>query len=241
MTARRLEGKTALVTGAGRGIGRAIAVGFAREGAQVMLSGRAVPGLESAAAEVRAAGGRAIVEPCDVSVEAQADALAAAAEAAFGRVDVLVNAAGILGPRMALAEVETRELEAVWRANLLGPFLVARALLKRGALKDGAVVLNLSSGQGRKAGALWGPYSSSKFALEGLTQSWAEELKDRVRFHAVDPGPVRTPMRAAARPDEDPKTVKPPESVVEAFVALACGAANPGVQVSLDRATGKLL
>ena len=129
-------------------------------------------------------------------------------------------------------------------SNLDSVFYVTREVLRASMLPRGAgCVINVSSGQGRKASAGWGPYAASKFGLEGLTQAWAEEGRERgVRFYSLNPCATRTAMRAKAFAAEDPASLKAPETVVEAFLALASDDCRvpTGSAVYLDRATGAL-
>ena len=241
---KRFEGKTVLITGAGRGIGRALALGFAREGAALLLCSRTPAELEAVAGEARALGVRVKAERCDVSDSKQVAAFVAAGVKELARVDVLINNAGILGPIRPLAEVSDADWSAVLAANLSSAFYVTREVLRASMLpRRRGCVINVSSGQGRKASAGWGPYAASKHGLEGLTQAWAEEGKENgVRFYSVNPTATRTKMRAEAMPEEDPATLKAPENAVAAFLELAgddCRIPS-GKPVWLDRATGKL-
>ena len=241
---KRFAGKTVLITGAGRGIGRALALGFAREGAALLLCSRTGPELEAAAEDARSLGATVKAERCDVSDPKQVAAFVAAGVKELGRVDVLINNAGILGPIKPLAEVSDADWNAVLAANLNSAFYVTREVLRASmnSSRKGCVI-NVSSGQGRKASAGWGPYAASKFGLEGLTQSWAEETKETgLRFYSVNPTATRTKMRAEAVPGEDPATLKTPERAVDAFLELAderCPVPT-GKAVWLDRKTGKL-
>jgi NAD(P)-dependent dehydrogenase (short-subunit alcohol dehydrogenase family) len=241
---KRFEGKTVLITGAGRGIGRALALGFAREGAALLLCSRTPAELEAVAVEAGALGARVKAERCDVSVSAQVAAFVAAGVEALGGVDVLINNAGILGPIAPLAEVADADWNAVLAANLSSAFYVTREVLRAAMLpRRSGRVINVSSGQGRKASAGWGPYAASKFGLEGLTQAWAQETAESgIRFYSVNPTATRTRMRAEAVPGENPAALKAPEQAVEAFLALAgddCMIPT-GTAVWLDRKTGKL-
>jgi NAD(P)-dependent dehydrogenase (short-subunit alcohol dehydrogenase family) len=239
-----MKDKVVVVTGAGRGIGRALALGFAREGAVLSVCSRTPAEVEAVAAQIRAAGGRASARACDVSSAAQAASFVAATVEEFGPIDVLVNNAGILGPREPLSEVADADWKAVMAANLDSAFYMTREVLKSSMLSRGrGVVINVSSGQGRKPSAGWGPYAASKFGLEGLTRAWAEDARAAgLRFYSVNPSATRTAMRAAAFAEEDPATLKAPETVVPAFLALADdGCEIPtGSAVWLDRKTGKL-
>jgi NAD(P)-dependent dehydrogenase (short-subunit alcohol dehydrogenase family) len=212
-----------LITGGGQGIGRAAALAFAKEGAQIAICGRNPANLGSVAAELRALGAKVVAESCDVTDESQVHEFVAAVLKEFGVIDVLINNAGVLGPKGALAKVSAEDWRATLAANLTGPFLVTREVLRVSMLKkERGVVVNVSSGQGRRGSAGWGPYAASKFGLEGMSQVWADETREtKIRFYTLSPGPTATAMRAAAAPGEDPKTIKSPAVVAAAFVELA--------------------
>lgn len=240
----RLREKTVLITGGGQGIGKAAASAFAKEGAQTAICGRDAANLGAVAAELRALGAKVVAESCDVTDEGQVSEFIAAVLREFGAIDVLINNAGVLGPRSALAKVSAADWRATINANLTGPFLMTREVLRASMLKrERGVVINVSSGQGRKGTAGWGPYAASKFGLEGLNQVWADETRGAgIRFYSVSPGPTATAMRAAAAPDEDPRTIKGPGVVAGAFVELALDdcALPTGSMLRLDPA-GKIL
>ncbi|MBI2385864.1 MAG: SDR family oxidoreductase [Elusimicrobia bacterium] len=240
----RLRERTVLITGGGQGIGKAAAIAFAKEGAQVAICGRNAANLGAVAAELRALGAKVVAESCDVTDEGQVAEFIAAVVKEFGRIDVLVNNAGLLGPRGALEKVSAGDWRATIAANLTGPFLMTREVLRASMLKrERGVVINVSSGQGRKGTAGWGPYAASKFGLEGLTQVWADETRALgLRFYTLSPGPTATAMRAAAAPDEDPRTIKSPAVAAQAFVTLALDdcALPTGAVLRLDPA-GKML
>lgn len=219
----RLREKTVLITGGGQGIGKAAALAFAKEGAQVAICGRNATTLESAAKELRTLGVKVSAENCDVTDEGQVADFIAAVLKELGPIDFLVNNAGVLGPKGALVKASVADWRATLEANLTGAFLMTREVLRASMLKrEAGVVINVSSGQGRKGTAGWGPYAASKFGLEGMTQVWADETRQtKIRFYTLSPGPTATAMRAAAAPDEDPKTIKSPALVAGAFVALA--------------------
>ncbi len=215
-----LEGKVALITGASRGLGRALALAYAEEGAKLVINARSEGSLRPVAETAEASGAEVLAVPADVSSEAEVRELIGAAVDRFGRIDVLVNNAGILGPRVKLEEYPGDEWRRVIEANLTAPFLLAKAAIPH--MHEGASIINVVSGVSVEGRAEWGAYSVSKFGVEGLTQIMAAELKDRgIRANSVDPGGMRTEMRAAAYPDEDPQTRITPEENTAVFLYLA--------------------
>jgi NAD(P)-dependent dehydrogenase (short-subunit alcohol dehydrogenase family) len=215
-----LKDKVALITGASQGLGRALALAFAREGARVVVNARSEESVRPIAGEVEDVGAEVLAVAADVSEGADAGRLIDETVDRFGRIDVLVNNAGLLGPRVAIGDYPEDEWRRVIDANLTGPFLVSRAAIPH--LSEGASIINLVSGVSVEGRAEWGAYSVSKFGLEGLNQILAAELAERgVRVNAVDPGGMRTDMRAAAYPEEDPQTRITPEENTAVFVYLA--------------------
>lgn len=216
-----------LLTGASRGLGRAVAEALAARGARLALTATRERHLESVVAGIRAAGGEAHPLAMDLRDRTSVRASAAQALAALGRLDLLVNNAGLLGRRAPLSEVDDATWDDVMAANLTGPVTLIQAVLP--GMADGGAIVNVTSGASGRA--TWGPYAVSKLAIEGVTRMLREELSPRgIRCVAVNPGGLRTGMRAAAYPDEDPATVPRPESVVPVFVAIAAGA-DPGPRV----------
>jgi NAD(P)-dependent dehydrogenase (short-subunit alcohol dehydrogenase family) len=217
-----LEKKVALITGASQGLGRALAHAFAREGASVVLNSRTEEGIRPVAAQIEAAGAKALAVAADVSVGTEAVRLVGTAVERFGRVDVLVNNAGLLGPRVRIERYPEDEWRRVIEANLTGSFLVSKAAIPY--IPSGGSIVNVVSGVSVEGRAEWGAYSVSKFGVEGLTQILAAELEERgIRANAVDPGGMRTEMRAAAYPEEDPMTRITPEDNTAVFLYLASG------------------
>jgi NAD(P)-dependent dehydrogenase (short-subunit alcohol dehydrogenase family) len=215
-----LEDKVALVTGASQGLGRALALACAREGARVVINARSEESIRPVAEEVESAGAEVLALAADVSKSSDVEGMVEAAVERFGEIDVLVNNAGLLGPRVAIAEYPEEEWRRVIDANLTGPFLVARAVIPH--MPEGGSIVNVVSGVSVEGRAEWGAYSVSKFGVEGLTQILASELEGRsIRVNAVDPGGMRTGMRAAAYPEEDPMTRITPEENTDVFVYLA--------------------
>ena len=215
-----LEGKVTLITGASQGLGRALALAFARDGARVAINARSEESIGPVAAEVEDTGAEVLALAADVSKAADAEGMVRETVGRFGRIDVLVNNAGLLGPRVGIEEYPEDEWREVIDANLTGPFLVTKAAIPH--LPSGGSVINIVSGVSVEGRAEWGAYSVSKFGLEGLTQILAAELAGRgIRANAVDPGGMRTQMRADAYPEEDPTTRIIPEENTAVFLYLA--------------------
>jgi len=215
-----LEGKVALVTGASQGLGRALALACAKEGANLVISSRSADSLETVAEEASGSGAEVLAVPADLSRSEDVQKLVDAAVERFGKIDVLVNNAGLLGPRVRIEEYPEDKWRSVLDANLTGPFLVSKAAIPH--MREGASVINVTSGVSIEGRPEWGAYSVSKFGLEGLTQILAAELKAHgIRANSVDPGGMRTAMRAAAYPDEDPTTRITPEENTAVFLYLA--------------------
>lgn len=227
-----LAGKVTLITGAGRGIGRAVALAYAREGARLALCSRTKTELSSTAAELGRLGVEVLALPADVSQPDQVAAFVDNAVAKLGRLDVLVNNAGVAHPEASLLELSLREWDRVLAINLRGAYLVARAVIPHMVRQKGGSVINVSSWLGRDALTGWGAYGVSKWGLEGLTRYLALELKpSRVRVNSVSPGYVATKMTnyGGAKP----------ESVVDLFVYLGSDASRAITGQALDVETWK--
>jgi NAD(P)-dependent dehydrogenase (short-subunit alcohol dehydrogenase family) len=215
-----LKDKVALITGASQGLGRALALAFAREGARVVVNARSEGSVRPVAGEVEDVGGEVLAVAADVSKGADAERLVGESVERLGKIDVLVNNAGLLGPRVAIEDYPEGEWRRIIDANLTGPFLVSKAAIPY--LSEGASIINVVSGVSVEGRAEWGAYSVSKFGIEGLNQILAAELAERgIRVNAVDPGGMRTDMRAAAYPEEDPQTRITPEENTAVFLYLA--------------------
>jgi NAD(P)-dependent dehydrogenase (short-subunit alcohol dehydrogenase family) len=214
------RGKVVMITGASRGLGRALALVFAREGANLAINSRSEDSLGPVAGEAEEIGAEVLAVPADVSVVSDVERLVDESVRHFGRIDILVNNAGLLGPRVPIEEYPEDEWRWVLDANLTAPFLLSKAVIPH--LPEGGSIINVTSGVSVEGRAEWGAYSVSKFGLEGLTQILAAELKDRgIRVNSVDPGGMRTEMRAAAYPDEDPMSRITPEENTAVFRYLA--------------------
>ena len=190
-----LEGQVAVITGAGRGIGRAIALAYAREGAKLALAARSEPELEEAVAAVLELGGQAIAVPTDVTSQADTERLAEAAVERFGRIDVLVNNAGISGPIGPLQDNEIDEWVDTINVNLTGTFLVCRAVIPVMLRQGGGRIINLSGAGAANAWSNMSAYCSSKVAVVRLTEVLAQELEGKgITVNALGPGSVHTTM-----------------------------------------------
>ena len=226
--ARRLAGRVALVTGASRGIGRAVAVALAAEGAHVILVARTVGGLEETDDLVRAAGGVATLVPHDLAVHAPLDELGGRIAERFGRLDVLVGNAAVLGVLGPVHHMDPEVFERVMAVNVTATWRLIRSFDPLLRASDAGRAIFVTSGAARGATPYWGAYAASKAALEMLALTYAGEVRrTSIRVNLVDPGVVRTRMRAGAFPGENPKKLPPPESVAPTCVELAVPSCHP--------------
>lgn len=224
MTNKRLSGRIALVTGASRGIGRAVARRFAAEGARLILVARTSGGLEEADDEVRNAGGEpAMLVPLDLCQGDLVDQLGAALHERFGRLDILVGNAAMLGGLRPVGHYPPDVWENVIALNLTANWRLIRSLDPLLRLSTAGRAMFVTSGvtEGTPP-AYWGAYTASKAALEALVRTYAAELKRTdLKVNVIDPGASATNMRAEAFPGEDPNTLATPDEITELFVALA--------------------
>ena len=219
----RLAGRVALVTGASHGIGQAVALRFIREGAELVLVGRTRGALEEVDDEVRKLGGTASLVPADLTDFSLIDRMGAAVYERWGRLDVLVGNAGVLGMLTPLGHLDPKTWDEVIAVNLTANWRLIRSFDPLLRASDAGRAIFVTSGVARGR-AYWGAYAVSKGALETLARTWAHELANtRVRVNLINPGATRTRMRAAAYPGEDPLSRKPADdpALLEAFVSLA--------------------
>ncbi|MEZ5876056.1 MAG: SDR family NAD(P)-dependent oxidoreductase [Hyphomicrobiales bacterium] len=230
MSANRLKDRIALVTGASRGIGRATALALAREGAHVLLLGRTQKPLEEVDDAIRAEGGTASIVPLNLADGKKIDALGPSLYERFGKLDIFVGNAGLLGGLRPLTHIASETWEQVLAVNLTANWRLIRTLdplLRRS--DAGRVIFVTSSGVADTGRAYWAPYSVSKAGLETLAKTYANETSDSpITVNLVDPSATATRMRAEAYPGEDQETLQAPEAVAEVIAGLAL----PGVTKS---------
>jgi NAD(P)-dependent dehydrogenase (short-subunit alcohol dehydrogenase family) len=219
----QLRGASALVTGAGRGLGAALAADLARRGARVVLCSRTAAEVEAVAANVRAAGGEAHALRADLGDKQAIYPLAGAAAALVGPIDLVVHNASTLGPvpLRLLLDTDCEDVERALAVNLVGPFRLTKAVAGSMLVRGRGTIVTVSSDAGVEAYPRWGAYGLCKAALDHMTRTLAAELAGTgVRAFAVDPGEMRTRMHADAVPDADPATLRDPAEVAARIVRL---------------------
>lgn len=234
----RLKGRIALVTGASRGLGAAAALAYAREGAHCVLVARTVGGLEEADDKIKALGGTATLVPLDMTDGPGIDRLGAALHQRFGRLDVLLGNAGLLGTMSPLGHIEPETFDEVMAVNLTANWRLIRAMDPLLRAADAGRAIFVTSGVSRRVMPFWGTYAISKAALDMMVGIYAAETAHTsVRTNLYNPGATRTGMRAAAFPGEDPMTLVTPDSHAESLIRLALPAcALNGEWVTRDTA-----
>jgi NAD(P)-dependent dehydrogenase (short-subunit alcohol dehydrogenase family) len=216
-----LKGRVALVTGASRGIGRAMALALARHGAHVVALARTTGGLEELDDDIKKAGGTASLVPFDLRKAEGIDQLGAIVFERWRKLDILVGNAGVLGRLSPLGHVEPKVWDEVMAVNVTANWRLIRSFDPLLRQSDAGRAVFVTSAAAFKLLAYWGPYSVSKAALEALVKTYAAEtVKTSVRVNLLNPGPVRTRMRAQAMPGEDPMSLPEPETVAGAVLGL---------------------
>jgi 3-oxoacyl-[acyl-carrier protein] reductase len=235
---RRLDGNVAIVTGGSRGIGRAISVALAAEGAAVVLAARSADSLSEAAELIRQAGGRADTVVTELAQEDSIRDLVRTTQEKFGRLDILINNAGVTHSAK-LDETRTEDLDHCWSINARAPFLLCREALPLLREAPAGFIVNISSVVGVKGYPLQSAYTASKHALRGMTISLAEELRyTNIRVHVVCPGGVDTGMVDNVRPDIRKEDLIRPEEVAELVLYLVTRRGNAVVdELHIRRAT----
>jgi NAD(P)-dependent dehydrogenase (short-subunit alcohol dehydrogenase family) len=220
---KRLLGRVALITGASRGIGAAVAKQYAAEGAQVILTARTIAGLEEVDDSIRAVSNgqsKATLVPLDLKDRDEIQKLAPAISKRFGKLDILVGNAGLLGEITPLPQIEPDDWQELIEVNLNANWQLIRSLQSLLLVSDSGRAMFVTSGVagGR---AYWGGYAITKTALESMVKTWAEEMAGTsLKINLINPGAVRTSMRASAYPGENPMSLPRPEEITEVFVKL---------------------
>ncbi len=221
---RPLDARIALVTGASRGIGRAVALELARAGAHVIALARTQGALEALDDTIRGEGNGATLVPCDLKDFDALDRLGAAIFERWGKLDIFIGNAGVLGPVTPLAHVEPRQWEDAFAVNVTANWRLIRSLdpLLRAAEAGRVIFVTSSAGHAARLKPYWGPYAIAKAALDALARTYAAETVNisRVRVMAANPGPLRTRMRAATMPGEEPLSLRTPEEFSPKILAL---------------------
>ncbi len=228
----RLQDRLAVITGASRGIGRAVALGMAAEGAHVILVARTVGGLEEVDDEIRKVGGKATLVPFDLTDFDGIDRLGATIFERWGKLDILVGNAGSLGVLSPISHLSPKDWDKIVATNITANWRLIRSfepLLKR---SDGGRAIFVTSGAAQKHKPYWGGYAMSKAALEAIVKTWAAECENTsVRVNLISPGPTRTAMRKQAMPGEDPTSLTKPADLVPLFIELAMPTATKNGEI----------
>ncbi len=229
---RRLSGRVALVTGASRGLGAAVAVELGRLGAHVVITARTQGGLEDTDDAVRAAGGTATLLPLDLREPDKIEAIAPSIVSRFGRLDILVHAAGVLGLLTPVSHARPQTRTEVLEVNTLAAWRLIHSCEAPLRQSDAGRAVFVTDVRAREPLAYWGPYGASKAAAANLVLTWAGEVAfTKLRVNLFDPGPMRTRLRAAAFPGEDPASVPLPDDAAVALAALCLPAETRHGQV----------
>ncbi|HVG51143.1 MAG TPA: SDR family oxidoreductase [Xanthobacteraceae bacterium] len=236
-----LANRIALVTGASRGIGHATALALANAGAHVVAVARTVGGLEELDDAIRNAGGTATLVPLDLKDFPAIDRLAAALKQRYGRLDILVGNAGILGPLSPLDHVPPNEWDDVLAINVTANWRLIKAFADLLKASDAGRAVFITSGTVHTANAYWGPYTTAKAALEAMARTFAAETATtNVRVNLLSPGQVRTRMLAMAMPSMDMSNVEKPDKAAQAVVAMCLPSVTESGQI-FDLRSGKFL
>jgi len=231
----RLAGRVALVTGGNRGIGRAISLAFATEGAKVVVVGRNAASCDETVAAIKAEGSEALAIRADVSREADVASMVATAVQRFNRIDILVNNAGVNLPYKAVVELTPEEWNYVVGTNLTGPFLCCRAVVPVMIAQGYGKIVNISSLGGRSGAAGRTPYRPTKAALINFTECVAAEVKEHgIDVNAVCPGPVNTDMMREITNNNVPLNAMQPEEIAAVVVFLVSGEAGAITGAAID-------
>jgi NAD(P)-dependent dehydrogenase (short-subunit alcohol dehydrogenase family) len=218
---KSLDGRVALITGASRGIGRASAIAMAKAGAHVICTARTTGGLEETDDEIRKVGGTATLVPMNLRDFDAIDRLGASIYERWGKLDALLGNAGVLGTLTPLAQLGPKVFQEVMEVNVTANWRLIRSMDPLLRQSDAGRVLFVSSGAAKKHTPYWGAYAVSKAALEMLALTYAAEcVTSNVKVNLLNPGPMRTAMRAKAMPGEDPETLPSPDEIAPQVVEM---------------------
>lgn len=218
-----MKKKVVMITGASRGLGKALAMAFAKQGARIAICSRNEESLLQTASEAKQYSAEVLAVTADVANPRDVEKFVAMTEETYGRIDVLINNASILGPSPMplLLDYPEEDFAEVLRVNAVSPFLVTRRVIPGMLQRNDGSIINVTSEAGNVGYAGWGAYGISKFAVEGLTETWADEVNEtNVRINMVDPGEMDTEMHALAVPDCDYPLANPYD-LVDVFLYLA--------------------
>jgi NAD(P)-dependent dehydrogenase (short-subunit alcohol dehydrogenase family) len=219
--------KVVIITGATKGLGAALARGFARNGAKVALCARGREELKHIETEIIRSGGEVFSLPVDIKKPDEVERFASETLDTFGKVDAVINNASVLGKRVPVWEYDYNTWREVIDINVTGVYLMTKVFLSSMIKQRSGSIINLSSGVGNKGKPNWGAYCVSKFGVEGFSYMLAEELREySIRVNIVNPGGLATDMRRAAYPEEDQSTLKKPEDILHVFMYLVSEASK---------------
>lgn len=219
---KQLHDRIALITGASRGIGRAVALAFAREGAHTILLARTRGALEELDDEIQSLGETCTLLPMNLAKSDKIEGIGPTILDRWGKLDILVANAGILGPLSPLGHISEKDWRDVFETNLTANWRLIRTMDPLLRLSDAGRAIFVTSGASRSCRAYWGPYSVSKAALEALVKTYANEVEStNVKANLLAPGAVATNMRAQAFPGEDPERLPKPEALTDLFLVMA--------------------
>ena len=216
----KLKDQVAIVTGGGRGIGRAIALTFAKEGADVAVVARTESEIEGVVRQIAELGRRSIAVKTDVANEHQVEAMVEKVVDKFGKIDILVNSAGV-AIHARIQDIQTDVWDLTMNVNLRGIMLCTRSVFRNMLNQQSGYIINISSGAGKHGSARYGTYSTSKFGVIGYTESLAAEGRQNgIKASVICPGPVATRMRAGNHPGEDPTKLMQPQDIADLALFL---------------------